>query len=58
MREYPDALDQIRELLIHKNYFSQKDIEICLAYDRAPLSTDPNFTAIKTLHQSLCDTYA
>jgi hypothetical protein len=26
-REYPDAADQIREMLIHENYLSQKDIE-------------------------------
>jgi hypothetical protein len=29
-REYPDAVDQIREVLIHVNYLSQKDIEMCL----------------------------
>jgi hypothetical protein len=57
-REYPDAPDQIRELLIHKNYFSQKDIEICLAYDLAPVRTDPNYPAIEALHQSLRETYA
>lgn len=32
-REYPDAGDQIREVLIHANYFSQKDIECALQYD-------------------------
>ena len=32
-REYPDAADQIREVLIHGNYLSQKDIEICLGFD-------------------------
>ena len=32
-REYPDAADQIREVLIHGNYLSQKDIEICLCFD-------------------------
>jgi hypothetical protein len=57
-REYPDATDQIREVLIHQNYLSQKDIEICLAYDVAPLSADANFPTIKALHQSLRDTYA
>jgi hypothetical protein len=56
--EYPDATDQIRELLIHKNYLSQKDIEICLAYDLAPLSANSNYPAIEALHQSLHDTYA
>src|ERR1017187_1589337 len=32
-REYPDDADQIREVLIHGNYLSQKDIEICAAFD-------------------------
>jgi hypothetical protein len=57
-REYPDVIDQIREVLIHQNYLSQKDIEICLAYDVAPLKSDPNFPAIEALHQSLRSTYS
>jgi len=57
-REYPDATDQIREILIHQNYLSQKDIEICLAYDLAQLRTNPNFPAIEALHRSLRETYA
>lgn len=57
-REYPDATDQIREILIHQNYLSAKDIEICLACDLTPLNANPNFPDIETLHQSLRDTYA
>ena len=57
-REFPDPADQIREALIHKNYFSQKDIDICLAYDIAKHAEDGNYKAIKALHQSLRDTYA
>lgn len=57
-REYPDAIDQIREVLIHQNYLSQKDIEICLDFDLATLSTEVNFPAIETLHGSLRETYA
>jgi hypothetical protein len=57
-REYPDATDQIREVLIHGNYLSQKDIEICLSYDVAALGAEASFSAIEALHQSLCDTYA
>lgn len=56
-REYPDPADQIRELLIHQNYLSQRDIEICLAYDLTPLKGHDDFPAIETLHQSLCATY-
>jgi hypothetical protein len=34
-REYPDDADQIREVLIHARYLSQKDIELCAAFDIA-----------------------
>jgi len=57
-REYPDAIDQIREVLIHQNYLSQMDIEICLSYDVAQLKSDPNFPAIEALHQTLRTTYS
>jgi hypothetical protein len=57
-REYPDASDQIREVLIHQNYLSQKDIEICLTYDVTRLKSDPNFPAIEILHQTLRHTYS
>ncbi len=36
-REYPDATDQIREVLIHENYMSQMDIKLCLAHDLSDL---------------------
>lgn len=59
VREYPDANDQIREILIHTNYLSQKDIEICLSYNIDPLiAKQPDFALIGDLHQSLCDSYA
>jgi len=57
-REYPDPADQIREVLIHSNYLSQRDIEICLAYDLTSLRADANFAAIEVLHQSIRDTYS
>jgi hypothetical protein len=57
-REYPDPADQVREVLIHENYFSQRDIQICLAYDLNSLSTHSNFAAIEALHKCLRDTYA
>lgn len=57
-REYADPKQEIEVSLIHQNYVSQKDIEICLAYDLVPLNTNPNFPAIETLHQTLRNTYA
>lgn len=54
-REYADPADQIREALIHSHYLSQKDIEICLACDPAPVMrreghTPAQMVAIKALH--------
>jgi hypothetical protein len=40
-REYADAADQIREVLIHGNYLSHKDIEICLDFDVESLAAGP-----------------
>ena len=57
-RENPDAADEIREVLIHRNYLSQKDIEFCLAYDVTPLRSKAHFPAIEALHQSLRDAYS
>jgi hypothetical protein len=57
-REYPDDPDQIREVLIHGNYLSQKDIEICATYDISIHETHHNFTGIESLHQTLKQQYA
>ena len=56
-REYPDAVDQIREVLIHGNYMSQKDIEVCLGFDLAELGERAEFPQIEDLHQSLVAAY-
>ena len=55
-REYLDAEDQIREVLIHGNYMSRKDIEICVNFDISAVeSADKD--AIEGLHNTLCETY-
>lgn len=56
-REYPEAADQIREVLIHGNYLSQKDIEICLGFDVETLSAEPGFEGICVLHAALVEVY-
>ncbi len=56
-REYPDDADQIREVLIHGNYLSQKDIELCAAFDITEHQTNSNFSSITSLHQSLVQSY-
>ena len=58
VREYPDDDDQIREVLIHENYLSRKDIEICAAYDLSPHMMQNNFSEIHALHQNLRQRYA
>lgn len=59
-REYSEDADQIREVLIHAHYLSQKDIEICAAFDwqaHEELEMHPNAPGIESLHQSLRATY-
>ena len=56
-REYPDAADQIREVLIHGNYLSQKDIEICLGFDVEALADRPEIDAMRELHAALVEKY-
>lgn len=48
-REYYESDNQIREVLIHANYFSQKDIEVCLAFDIGTLADNSHFSDISAL---------
>jgi hypothetical protein len=56
-REYPDPADQIREVLIHGNYMSQRDIDICLGFDVEGLTDHGNIDEIRTLHATLTKEY-
>ncbi len=56
-REYPDAVDQIREVLIHENYFSQEDIDVCLGLDITSLSDHQQFDDVRKLHETLKAVY-
>lgn len=56
-REYPDDADQIREVLIHGNYLSQKDIEICVHFDLASIADRTEIGPIRTLHEVLESKY-
>ena len=56
-REYPDDADQIREVLIHGHYLSQKDIDICLGFDPGVLAAQPADTTIRALHDALVADY-
>ena len=55
-REYLLAEDQIREILVHGNYMSRKDIEFCVNFDITGLH-QYNWDAIKALHNTLCELY-
>lgn len=57
-RENLDATDQIREVLIHSNYLSQRDIEICLGFDLAALAAHSDYESIRELHETLTATYS
>ena len=56
-REYSEDADQIREVLIHPHYFSQKDIEICTSFDLASLADRPEIDSIRVLHEALKSEY-
>lgn len=56
-REFFDESDQIREVLIHANYLSQKDVGICLGFDINTLAGDANFQAIKALFDAFVEAY-
>ena len=56
-REWLDDGDQIRDILIRKNYFSKKDIEFCLSFDINLLKQEKSFTKIKKLFKTFKKEY-
>ena len=56
-REYPDTADQIREVLIHANYFSQKDIDACLDFDISTFDGHADIGPIGELFTTFQDIY-
>ena len=56
-REYDNPEDQIREMLVHKHYFSRKDIEACRLFDVQTLSEHPQFKAMATLFDDFLSMY-
>lgn len=56
-RQYSDIAEQIREVLIHEHYLSQKDIDFCLEYDIAQLSEQPNYSEIVNIFEILENEY-
>lgn len=56
-REYPEAVDQIREVLIHGNYMSRRDVDICLGFDIDSLADPEAAEEIRALHEALAKEY-
>ncbi len=56
-REYPDPKDQIREVLIHGNYLSQADVDICVGFDLGEFADRPEYKNMRELHDALVATY-
>lgn len=56
-REYSVPEQEIEASLIHRNYISQKDIEVCLGFDLATLADSPEIDSIHTLHEVLKSEY-
>ena len=48
---------EIQEVLIHPNYLSQKDIEICIGFDVTGLSSHEHFDKIQKVHDALIAGY-
>jgi hypothetical protein len=58
VREYFEPADQIREILIHGNYMSQRDIDICLSLDVETLAANEGIAEMRTLHTTLASQYS
>jgi hypothetical protein len=56
--EYATLDEEIEVNLIHRNYVSRKDIDICLEFDIQELDDHPRFAVVKDLHESLAKLYS
>ena len=57
-REYSSDDAQIKEILIHSNYLSQKNIEHLLTFDITQLAAEPNYTEMEILFNAFATAYA
>ncbi|HTW90650.1 MAG TPA: hypothetical protein VMH22_02975 [bacterium] len=51
-REYPDDKDQIREVLLHNDYFSLEDLRLCRGLDVDSLPDSNSRTEQESLHRA------
>lgn len=52
-REYALPEQEIEASLIHRNYISQKDIEVCLGFDLGTMTTHPHYGGMCELHDTV-----
>lgn len=55
--QYDNPDDQIKELLVHKHYFSLRDIEACHGFNIDSLAMQPNFQAMQELFRQFLSIY-
>jgi hypothetical protein len=58
VREYFDPVDQIREVLVHANYLSQNDIDVCRAFDIESVVGEAGEEAMRVVHAALSSAYS
>ncbi len=56
-REYSDDGDQVREVLVHRNYLSPNDISVAKGYDLNHLAGHENFASMQSLAGALRELY-
>lgn len=56
-RQYLDDAEQIREVLIHENYLSQKDIELMRGFDISRLASEKHYAEMESLFQTFSRLY-
>lgn len=49
-REHIEAIDQVREVLIHESYMSLNDLRFCIDFDISEHEGHPHFNEIEALH--------
>ena len=58
VREFSNDSDQIREILVHQNYLSKKDIGDCLTYDITSLKKNKNIAKVRKIFRVFKKEYA
>jgi hypothetical protein len=52
-REYPDDQDQVREILVHRNYLSMEDIAVIRVMDIRTYEAHERYANMQALQQAI-----